>query len=107
MIDEVSDLLLEGWDGLRCFNRVQFGKVVVIVYHSSTLMYANPYDDKDLDCRYGEGVFSVRVKEFHAICIHISNDMEDSNMMSQSAWILPTPLSPLTFYSASSVLGRG
>lgn len=47
----------------------------MIGYYCGTLMYANLYDDKDSDRRYGTGLMCVSVKEFQKYAVHISIDV--------------------------------
>lgn len=64
--------------GMRCFSMVQFGKNMLIRYYSGTLLYANLYDAKDFNRRYGEGLISVSLKEFHTYAIHVHSDVKYS-----------------------------
>lgn len=52
-------------EGMRCFGREQFRELVVIGWYSGILMYSDLYGDKDVERRYGEGMMSPSVKEFH------------------------------------------
>lgn len=63
-------------------------------YYCGRLMFTNLYGNKDLDCRYGEGMMFVSVKELHTYAVHISNDVKDSDRRSH-ARIVPAEFNPL------------
>lgn len=65
--------------GSRCFAKVQFGKRMVNLYHSSTLMYPNLNGDKDFKRRYEEVVMFVSVEESQTCSVHIKNEFKGSD----------------------------
>lgn len=66
-------------------------------------MYANLYDDKDLDRSYrrGDSYAQGGVSENS---IHLSDDVEDSNGKTYRAWIDPSAHNELCFINSSSNL---
>lgn len=78
-MDEFNDWAREGGNGLLC--QCANWKRMVVGYYCGTLRYANLYADKDLHGNHGEGVMSVKVKEFQMYAVYICNDMKDSNII--------------------------
>lgn len=77
------------------FSRVQFGKGMVIVYCSETLMYAIMRCGKDMDWWYEEGVMSIGTKKVHMCYTNPRDDVKNRGARSHQDWIISAQLSIL------------
>lgn len=81
----------------ECLVRVQLGNTMVIRHYSDMLIYANLYDDMDLNIKYGEKVMSVSVNEFQTHAAHTSDDVKDNDKRCRQTPIVPAAFHPLHF----------
>lgn len=85
--------------GKGCFFTVQFEKRVVIRYYGGTLMYVNPYNDKDSVKSFGKEVMSVSVRELRAYAVHIRYNVKHSEVRNHHARVIPALLKTLRLIS--------
>lgn len=58
-------------------------------------MYANMYDDDDMDWGYESGIISVSLKNLQTYAVQISDDVKDSDRRSHHACIPTAVFDPL------------
>lgn len=58
---------------MGAISRVKFGKMILIGYCGSTLMYMSPFCDEHLNKRYGEEVKCKGMKNFVVPDVHCKN----------------------------------
>lgn len=69
---------------------------MVIGYYGSTLIYQNPYGNKDWNRRYAEGaVISMSAKKLQPYAANINDDVKDSDKGVHHSWLATAVINPL------------